>query len=254
MPNVKTPKSPLEGLNPNPSPKVRKKSLFTHITPTRTLEELLNTKDITTLTYDEQKTLQKFINKREKEIESMREKEPEFESSKNYTREKTKPLWSTTPAEMFSRLMRQEQFMSEYSTDVDLKTNKKKYKDVEELTENDKWTILRRIATEDIMLNVDRAYASRTLKEIEDDIYSGEYSSIDEIADKYLERYRAKEEDDKTWDVDLHPFSDDVLLNANQGFHGIDKARDKFRRNIDNYAPVWDNPEKFAGDIIDIMV
>ena len=117
---------------------------------------------------------------------------------------------------------------------------------IEYLNENDKWTILRRLATQDPRLNIDRAYASETLREIEDMIEENPYSSISDITDAWLEKHNVEVEINKRWNDNPRFFStqsvEDAALVANKGFHGVQKAMSKIKISIDNYEPAWETP------------
>lgn len=93
-------------------------------------------------------------------------------------------------------------------------------------SDNDKWTILRRLAQLDGTLNIDRAYASQTLRDIQDEIDKKEHS-IEEITEMMYDRLEAIKSETDRWNETLHDFADedDELLAANKGFHGISKAR-----------------------------
>ena len=132
------------------------------------------------------------------------------------------------------------EFISEISPAID--TN-----DIEVLDKNDKWTILRRLATQDPRLNIDRAYASETLREIEDMIEKKPYLSISDITNKWLEEHNIEVEINKRWNDNPRFFStqsvEDAALIANRGFHGVQKAMNKMRAAIDSYEPAWEKPE-----------
>lgn len=132
------------------------------------------------------------------------------------------------------------EFISELSPAID--TN-----DIEVLGKNDKWTILRRLATRDPRLNIDRAYASETLREIEDMIEKKPYLSISDITDKWLEEHNIEVEINQRWNESPRFFStqsvEDTALIANRGFHGVQKAMSKMRASIDSYEPAWEKPE-----------
>lgn len=118
---------------------------------------------------------------------------------------------------------------------------------IESLNENDKWTILRRLATQDPRLNIDRAYASETLREIEDMIEENPYSSISDITDAWLKEHNIEVEINKRWNDNPRFFStqsvEDAALVANKGFHGVQKAMSKMKVSIDSYEPAWERPE-----------
>lgn len=118
---------------------------------------------------------------------------------------------------------------------------------IETLNESDKWTILRRLATQDPRLNIDRSYASETLREIEDMIENNPYSSISDITDAWLKEHDVEVEINRRWNESPRFFStqsvEDAALAANKGFHGVQKAMSKMRASIDSYEPAWEKPE-----------
>lgn len=118
---------------------------------------------------------------------------------------------------------------------------------IEALSENDKWTILRRLATQDPRLNIDRAYASETLREIEDMIEENPYASISDITDVWLKDHNVEVKINRRWNESPRFFStqsvEDAALVANKGFHGVQKAMSKMRTSIDSYEPAWEKPE-----------
>lgn len=118
---------------------------------------------------------------------------------------------------------------------------------IESLNENDKWTILRRLATQDPRLNIDRAYASETLREIEDMIENNPYSSISDITDAWLKEHDIEVEINRRWNESPRFFStqsvEDAALATNKGFHGVQKAMSKMKTAIDSYEPAWEKPE-----------
>ena len=134
--------------------------------------------------------------------------------------------------------------MSEFISDVSSVVDTK---DIEVLKDSDKWTILRRLATQDPRLNIDRAYASETLREIEDMIENNPYSSISDLTSSWLEKHNVEVEINKRWNDNPRFFStqnvEDAALVANRGFHGVHKAMNKMRTTIDNYEPAWETPE-----------
>lgn len=134
--------------------------------------------------------------------------------------------------------------MSEFITDVSSAVDTK---DIEVLKEDNKWTILRRLATQDPRLNIDRAYASETLREIEDMIENNPYSSISDITDAWLKKHNVEVEINRRWNESPRFFStqsvEDAALAANKGFHGVQKAMSKMKTAIDSYEPAWEKPE-----------
>ena len=134
--------------------------------------------------------------------------------------------------------------MSEFISDVSSVIDTK---DIEVLKDSDKWTILRRLATQDPRLNIDRAYASETLREIEDMIENNPYSSLSDLTSTWLEKHNVEVEINKRWNDNPRFFStqsvEDAALAANRGFHGVQKAMNKMRANLDSYESAWEKPE-----------
>ena len=94
-------------------------------------------------------------------------------------------------------------------------------------SDNDAWTILRRLAQLDNTLNIDRAYASQTLRDIQDMIEKHEFD-INEITQKMYDRLESIKNMTDSWNAALEDFADeeeDAMLTANRGFHGVSKAR-----------------------------
>lgn len=133
--------------------------------------------------------------------------------------------------------------MSEFISDVSSVVDTK---DIEVLKDSDKWAILRRLATQDPRLNIDRAYASETLREIEDMIENNPYSSLSDLTSAWLEKHNVEVEINKRWNDNPRFFStqsvEDAALAANRGFHGVQKAMNKMRASLDNYEPAWETP------------
>lgn len=237
------------------------------------LPKILNKNDIRTLSNPELRGMREYLKKQQKKIQ----REIDFvqgsgETAGNYEsvnkaieeRLSTRRFHTTDPQRLLKELYRQEQFFNEYEVDEDYyyqrsrgtfdkilddfdveKSEFEKIADVidEENAINidDKWTILRRLAAINPRLNVDRAYASRTLKDIENAIESGRWSDINEITANFIEGFQRETEIDKQWDTSLRSF-EDVALSRSSGFHGVAKALRKATTSVDNFAPVWSSP------------
>lgn len=237
------------------------------------LPKILNKDDIRTLSNPELRGMREYLKKQQKKIQ----REIDFvqgsgETFGNYEsvnkaieeRLSTRRILTTDPQRLLKELYRQEQFFNEYEVDEDYyyqrsrgtfdkilddfdaeKSEVEKIADVidEENAINidDKWTILRRLAAINPRLNVDRAYASRTLKDIENAIESGRWSDINEITANFIEGFQHETEIDKQWDTSLRSF-EDVALSRSSGFHGVAKALRKATTSVDNFAPVWASP------------
>lgn len=203
---------------------------------------LASTGDIRTLNRSQRRTYERYLKAQERELKKKGYKPSKFTSE---------------PTSLFSEHMRQRQFMNEIE-DYTRERDEVKYfgyDDVEPLIkDNDKWNILRRLATLDTRLNVDRAYASQTLRDIEDMIEANadrpQFETWQDLADHLYEELATRGVNSQEWNSTLKPLtSDDALLAANRGFHGIDKAREAYnrrtRKSLDNYEPVWASPFSF---------
>lgn len=131
------------------------------------------------------------------------------------------------------------------------------------LSPDDKWTILRRLATQDYRLNVDRAYASDTLKDIADiieqEIREGSGRSYADIADEMLEELQSNQLENARWNARLKPmksnsediesklFREDYLKTGTVQMHGITKAKSRLRKTtLDTFTPLVANPFDFV--------
>lgn len=200
---------------------------------------LASTGDIRSLNRAQRRTYERYLKAQERELRKKGYKPSKFTSE---------------PTSLFSEHMRQRQFMNEIE-DYTRERDEVKYfgyDDVEPLIkDNDKWNILRRLATLDTRLNVDRAYASQTLRDIEDMIEANanrpQFETWQDLADHLYEELATRGVNSQEWNSTLKPLtSDDALLAANRGFHGIVKAREAYNRrmrtSLDNYEPVWASP------------
>lgn len=203
---------------------------------------LASTGDVRTLNRSQRRTYERYLKAQERELKKKGYKPSKFTSE---------------PTSLFSEHMRQRQFMNEIE-DYTRERDEVKffgYDDVEPLIkDNDKWNILRRLATLDTRINVDRAYASQTLRDIEDMIEANadrpQFETWQDLADHLYEELATRGVNSQEWNSTLKPLtSDDALLAANRGFHGIDKAREAYnrrtRKSLDNYEPVWASPFSF---------
>lgn len=148
--------------------------------------------------------------------------------------EKPKSYTSYTPTDLYQRYAEQEIEFNEREDEERRKTPEKfgletppTYTEWKQIaSDNDKWTILRRLTQIDGRLAVDRAYASQTLHEIEDIIEQKEFN-IEEITEQMSNRLDSIEQEVKKWNEALQDFADedDELLIRNRGFHGVAKAR-----------------------------
>lgn len=166
-----------------------------------------------------------------------------------------------SPEDMLREYYRQQEFFSdieEYTNDLNDAIISKDTELEALMTDADKWNILRRLAQVDQRLNIDRAYASQTLHDIEDMIEArSNYQTYQELADELIDNYYRTHSAEDIEDEMMHPFSqslEDVKLVSNKGFHGIERAEEAWNRQykkkatsteLSNYLPLWDNPFKF---------
>lgn len=203
---------------------------------------LASTGDVRTLNRSQRRTYERYLKAQERELRKKGYKPSKFTSE---------------PTSLFSEHMRQRQFMNEIE-DYTRERDEVKYFGYDEveplIKDEDKWNILRRLATLDTRLNVDRAYASQTLRDIEDMIEANadrpQFETWQDLADHLYEELATRGVNSQEWNSTLKPLtSDDALLAANRGFHGIDKAREAYnrrtRKSLDNYEPVWASPFSF---------
>lgn len=203
---------------------------------------LASTGDVRTLNRSQRRTYERYLKAQERELRKKGYKPSKFTSE---------------PTSLFSEHMRQRQFMNEIE-DYTRERDEVKYFGYDEveplIKDEDKWNILRRLATLDTRLNVDRAYASQTLRDIEDMIEANadrpQFETWQDLADNLYEELATRGVNSQEWNSTLKPLtSDDALLAANRGFHGIDKAREAYnrrtRKSLDNYEPVWASPFNF---------
>ena len=215
----------------------------------RTIKELLNVSDLTTLTWEEKRKLARYTNKEAKKMFR------DFTLPPENWHEFITPESQPDSVDAFSKLMKQKEFINWQKVEDEIRSHPQEYAEANAVLEDkDKWTILRRLAAVDPRLNIDRAYASETLRDIEDMIISGEYRDLDAVTDEMMIRYIEIGRMNKTWDSDLHDFAkrnpaEDSKLYANEGFHGVRKAEERYerekRRDLSGYAPMWQSPMWF---------
>lgn len=178
---------------------------------------------------------------------------------------------SDNPTELFREFFQQNEFWK--SIQIDYQANKIKDEQFKEVVKDDeKWTILRRLATFDYRLNIDRSYASDVLREIENIIvqandtehpskYQGK--SYSEIADILLSEYDKSERYGfmKDWDDDMFDldYDEDDTLFAGRKFHGRDRAeadRDRYmkwhNKQLSSYDPLYKDPTELLGELVDL--
>lgn len=216
--------------------------IFSKRTPkARTIKQLLDLDNLEEMTYEERRKFARFTNRSAKKFAQF------SEDWKNFLTDENNP----DPFDAFEKLMTQKEFLNWKSIEREVDRNAEEHKELKKLIDDDKWTILRRLAAVDPRLNIDRAYASETLKEIEDMIEQGQYKGIDDITDDLMIRYMEIGHFNETWDDELHDFlnvntSENYKLYANPGFHGVKKAEARYqrekKRNLSGYAPMWQSP------------
>lgn len=215
----------------------------------RTIEQLLNVDDLTTLSNEEKRKLDRYAKREVRKLKNL-----------GYTTDFTDFLSDgDLGISAFSEIMRQKEFLNWKQIEEQVARNRENYKELDQvMKDDDKWTILRRLAAIDPRLNIDRAYASDTLRQIEDMIESNNYKDLDSITDEMMINYMELGQVNKDWNEDLVPFQasmeEDAMLVANQGFHGVDKARAKAKRavqknDLSSYEPMWQSPFWFPDEV-----
>ena len=114
----------------------------------------------------------KLINSEKKRIATQIAENPSYRSVKDAPESLTTRIKSNDPKTLFREYSRQQSFQRDFESDREYeelkKTHKVDYPELDRvLEEDDKWTILRRLAQVDPMLNIDRSYASQVLHDIE---------------------------------------------------------------------------------------
>lgn len=114
----------------------------------------------------------KLINSDKKRIATQIAENPSYRSVKDAPESLTTRIKSNDPKTLFREYSRQQAFQRDFESDREYEELKNSHKvDYPELDkvleEDDKWTILRRLAQVDPMLNIDRSYASQVLHDIE---------------------------------------------------------------------------------------
>lgn len=178
---------------------------------------------------------------------------------------------SDNPTELFKEFFQQNEFFS--SIQIDYQAMKVKDEQFQEVVKDEeKWTILRRLALFDYRLNIDRSYASDVLREIENIIvqandrnnpskYQGK--SYSEIADMLLSEYNESERYGfmKDWDEDMFEmdYDEDDTLFTGRRFHGRKRAEaDKDRytkwhnKQLSSYDPLYKDPTELLGKLVDL--
>lgn len=215
--------------------------IFSKRTPkARTIKQLLDLDNLEEMTYEERRKFARFTNRQAKKF-------AQFPDMKNFLTDENNP----DPFEAFEKLMAQKEFLNWKSIEREVDRNAEEHEELKKLIDDDKWTILRRLAAVDPRLNIDRSYASETLKEIEDMIEQGKYGNIDDVTDELMIRYMEIGHFNETWDDELHSFvnaldPESIKLYANPGFHGVKKAEARYqrerKRDLSGYAPMWQSP------------
>lgn len=215
--------------------------IFSKRTPkARTIKQLLDLDNLEEMSYEERRKFARYTNRQAKKL-------IQFPDMKTFMTDENNP----DPFDAFEKLMAQKEFLNWKSIEREVDRNAEEHEELKKLIDDDKWTILRRLAAVDPRLNIDRAYASETLKEIEDMIEQGSYGNIDDVTDELMIRYMEIGHFNETWDDELHNFvnafdSESTKLYANPGFHGVKKAEARYqrerKRDLSGYAPMWQSP------------
>lgn len=228
------------------------------------LPKIMAHDDLSDLTLEERRDLKAFIRSRRKEIQAelATPLAQQTITGKRAIEEHltTRPL-NDDPLFLYTEYHRLNEFRESIQVDYDaikLAEQDKEFANV--VKDDDKWTILRRLALYDSRLNIDRSYASEVLKEIEDIIvqanekenwYSG--MTYEQVADELLKQYwdnkRYDFQNDWNWDNDMSILDEDDSLFSNRGFHGRKRAeedRERYQRwhnhQVTSYDPLYRDP------------
>lgn len=225
---------------------------------TNLISRVLDLEDVSLMSKQDRADLRALLRDRQKTIQEMEDSDVQYITAHNYAEHfgVLDRIDTLDPVELYDKLMTQEEYFQNAEMDIDdtkIAETDAEYKALMEA--DDKWTILRRLATVDNRLNIDRAYASEMLKQIEDMIEENQFNmTYQDLADQLVTEYLEGNKSDATVEESLHPFRNkpsmtDNLLIQNRGFHGIEKAkqaaayRTKQRmKNLSNFEPSWGMP------------
>lgn len=239
-----------------PKSKSKKNHIFSNPQPkVRTIKELLDVSDLNDMTWREKQKFARYVNREAKKLAATNER---LEGWTDFMTSESHP----DPVDAFAKLNAQKEFINWDKVKKEVADNRQEYPELSQVLEDkDKWTILRRLAAIDPRLNIDRAYASETLREIEDMIEqeypdgSRVYRDIDQITNDMMITYMETQRFNKEWDEKLEGFSsfntssESNKLYANQGFHGVKKAEARYnrerKRDLSGYEPMWQSPFYF---------
>lgn len=218
------------------------------------IQGIFDTENVENLSLEDRRDLKAYLKSRQKTIV---ESENHSGSIAREFQLKTK-VFTDDARELLRAHDEQEMYFEQAQYDADIEARKNDDEEFKAMVDDDKWTILRRLATEDIMLNIDRAYASETLHKIENMIVQNrDKMTYQELADQLLEEYREQKEESESMTAGLKPFRkpnsldvEEQALAANRGFHGVDKAMSKWKSNLANksenvaaglsaFTPAW---------------
>ena len=233
------------GYNPRGSTKRAEKKL---------LKGIFSVDDITKLSLEDVRDLKAFVKSRRHNIRESDDYAGEIAKQYNLL---NAPL-RDNPIELLDQYNSQEFYFEQ----VRIEEEARSHEELKPLMEtDDKWIILRRLATEDLMLNLDRAYASETLKTIENLIeqYKGTMT-YQELADALLEgKFEEYQFDRRHAEDDLQPFAkqnpfdvESQALVRNKGFHGTERAMAKWKKeqksDLKGFAAVWSDIDNIPID------
>lgn len=216
------------------------------------LKGIFNTDNINTLTLEDIRDLKAYLKKQQKRIYDNGGYAGQIAREYNLFNYD----FVDDPIELLEVYDKQMMYFSELEVDMEMN----QHHEFDLMTKDDKWLIIRRLATEDLMLNLDRAYASETLKTIEELIeqHKGEMT-YQELADALLNGEFEEYKFDRMHPEDgLMPFAkpspfdiESQALQSNKGFHGVNKAMQKWRNQVgksdlSGWAAVYQDPDLFS--------
>lgn len=198
------------------------------------ISKILDTEDVSTLSKEDIADFRKYLQEQKKIIQQLAEYNKYYWSSTlaksigilDDTRYKT-----SDAIELFDMLMRQQEFFSERQADDDIGKMAEEDGELEELmNDKDKWNILRRLATVDHQINLDKSYASEVLKTISNMIENHKYEmSYMELSDMMIDNFIRSQNYDKTH-----------RKYAEENMRGFNEEPKSSKFSWDDYSPSWD--------------
>lgn len=209
--------------------------------------------DISELPDNVVKDFRKLINAEKKRIAKQIEENPSYRSVKDAPESLTTPIKSANPKTLFREYSRQQAFQQDFESDREYEelknSHKVEYPELDKILEDDdKWTIMRRLAQVDPLLNIDRAYASQVLHDIERMIEqesknpaTDKREAINKITAHYINptRYTVEEESDDEYNIGGTTFTT-AIGKAKNELEKIKRMTDSWNEELQQLIPAHD--------------